>query len=175
MRKGKPHHRDFVPEAAPLVQAAAEGDLPRARSLVKAGIPVSAFSNKSWGYYPIHVAAEKGHDKVVGFLLSSGANAETRTAAEFEQASDTPLLLACMNRHLKVVKVLVEAGADINGRDWLKNTPLGNAIKNDDAKLIAYLLEKGAKAEQVHLRLATGKGNLALMDLLVERGNTHGG
>src|ERR1044071_4480718 len=51
---------------------------------------------------------------------------------------------ATVNGHLEVVKLLVENGADVNGRGKNGNTPLYCAIENLDPELIKYLLKHGA-------------------------------
>jgi ankyrin repeat protein len=122
------------------------------------------------GYYPIHAAAEKGHNKIVALLVKAGASVDSRTAAEFEQEQNTPLLLAVAGKHMPTVKVLIEAGADVNAKSLQKNTPLGNAIKVTDQAMIEYLFQHGAKAEQAHLKLAVHRDAVEVVQFLLNRG-----
>lgn len=60
----------------------------------------------------------------------------------------TPLIQACRNTDVTMVKMLVEAGADVNKQDnFTHTTPLTTALrKNDEASLdiAMYLIENGA-------------------------------
>jgi ankyrin repeat protein len=56
----------------------------------------------------------------------------------------TPLILACSNGHLKIVELLIEAGADIEQRRWNSDedlTPIHFAASLD---ILKYLLNQGA-------------------------------
>lgn len=86
-----------------------------------------------------------GHVEIARLLLQYGARMN-------EQASDTgstALHVAVRNKHLELVQVLLEHGADINMRDYRGNTPLDL----DSSRMIKELLRsKGAvhaKAEVI--------------------------
>jgi len=168
--KKKPYHPDFDPRAEPLVTACGKGNLKKVRVLAEQGVPVDAIGSKDDGYYPIHAAAQDGHEKVVAYLLSVGANIECRTGAYIEQVEETALHLASQKGHLKVVKILVEAGADVNAKTLLNNTALGWAVKKNDHQLFRFLLANGAKAEPAHLRLAASRGDIRIIKELLSRG-----
>src|SRR5438270_8474760 len=59
-----------------------------------------------------------------------------------DEAGDTPLMHAAAIGSLDAVKLLVDAGADVNGRNTFESTPLIWAA-TDIAK-VRYLLDKGA-------------------------------
>lgn len=170
LKKDKPYHPDFDPKAEPLVRASDEGNLKKVRALVKAGVPVNAISHKRWGYYPIHAAAEKGHDTVVSFLLTVGARPDVRTAAEHEQQQNTPMILAAWAGHTKIVQILVEAGADIDAFSLQNNTPLTAAILTGNRTLFDFLIAHGSHPKPAHFRLAVGKGDTALCDWFLKQG-----
>jgi ankyrin repeat protein len=170
MKRAKPFHPDFDPTAEPLVDACAEGDLKTVRSLVKSGVPVNAIGSKHTGYYPLHAAAKAGHENIVKYLLSTGARVDVRTEAQLEQRADTPLLIAVDKGHLKTVRALVEAGADVNAHSRQRNTPLGRAIQRNNHALIDYLVAHGARPDGAHLRLAAGGGNIYAMEKLLGMG-----
>jgi ankyrin repeat protein len=78
-------------------------------------------------------AARHGHEDVVEYLLSKGA--------DHSAWSGDPLKEACDNGHLGVVKKLLAAGADIN-----QGNPLERAAQHGRKDIVDYLLSKGADA-----------------------------
>ena len=89
-----------------------------------------------WGSTILHVAAHKGHQGVVDFLLNSSAFISSVNDVQL-----TPLHLAAENGHVEVVKALYEAGAVAD------QTALYHAAKNNRLKVVKYLLEIGVKDE----------------------------
>jgi hypothetical protein len=60
----------------------------------------------------------------------------------------TPLVTAIENADLEMVKFLLAAGADINGKCSNGNTPLIAAIKYNKIQIAQYLIEQGAEVNQ---------------------------
>ncbi|OUM58750.1 hypothetical protein PIROE2DRAFT_22739, partial [Piromyces sp. E2] len=56
----------------------------------------------------------------------------------------TSLFHSCLNENIKVVKYLVEHGADINKENYERETPLFYACKSGNEAVIKYLVERGA-------------------------------
>jgi len=56
----------------------------------------------------------------------------------------TPLISACQNGHIKVVKYLVENGVDINKEENNGETPLFYACLNGNEDIIQCLIKRGA-------------------------------
>jgi len=106
-------------------------------------------------------AAFFGHWKVVDFLLAHGASPK----AALPDTGETPLHAALSKAgrpyFLRVVKLLVENGADVNARTvpgretgaFMRDvrtkgeTPLHRAAAYADAETIGYLISKGADRE----------------------------
>jgi ankyrin repeat protein len=78
-------------------------------------------------------AASKGHEQLVDYLLSKGADPKAW--------GGDPLRNAAENGHLGVVKKLVEAGADVNGGN---GDPLDRAMRGGKVPVVEYLISKGA-------------------------------
>jgi len=88
----------------------------------------------------------------------------------------TPLFIAVLKKNLKIVKFLVENGADINKKTVSGNTILMVAIAFRDLEIVKFLLEKGADISEksnnrnTPLHLAAKWGNFGIVKFLVEKG-----
>lgn len=121
---------------APLHVAAAADDVEFAQLLISKGADVNAKIDN--GDTPLNFATYSGHDgspEMVELLLKHGANPNNSCKLM------SPLMGACQNGYYKIVKALVENGADVNKRDENKNTAL---LYADDVKIINYLICNGA-------------------------------
>jgi ankyrin repeat protein len=91
---------------------------------------------------PLFRAAEKGWDQLLIVLLNHGAN------ANFQNASgNTPLWIACMNRHLECITELLNAGADPNLPNHRGDLPLMCAAQRNMCSGVASLLAVNAKID----------------------------
>ncbi|EPS38648.1 hypothetical protein H072_7646 [Dactylellina haptotyla CBS 200.50] len=119
---------------------------------------------------PLHIATEKGDDKMVHLLLDYGAE------ARFDSFS--PLNIAAALGRLDLVKIFHEKGQDLNvrGSDGL---PLDSAALSKNLQLVRYLVKHGArftlKIESKHywqqhnvLHAAIEEGNEELVSLLLD-------
>lgn len=94
-----------------------------------------------FGWTALHIAAEKGHVKLVELLIDRGADMNWR----HEISRLTAFHLAALGGHKEVVKLLAARGADINAHilaDVSILRPLRDEGKDDMVKL---LLELGVK------------------------------
>jgi ankyrin repeat protein len=148
-----------------LIAAITTGDLDLTKQMVAAGADLVGYD---WdlGYCPLGMAIERGHLKIVQFLLGVGANphgGSTSTTAlglateqgETEMmnlllssivdvnapvAADgwTALLTAIKKGHHSIVQLLVTAGANVNV--WSRGeTPILLAAKCDERDIYQYL------------------------------------
>ena len=92
-----------------------------------------------------------GYLEMVQFLLEDGININAQ--GNYESApslllpnsyGSSALMHAAQNGHLDIVKVLVEAGANIEVRNWGGETALYFAVKSDHLNIVKFLIEKGA-------------------------------
>jgi len=85
------------------------------------------------------------------------------------------LVMACAEGDLEFVQTLVKAGIDINGIGSEGFTPLMMATSNDEAKVVAYLIEQEVDVNKVingwtALIEAADEGALESMKLLIDAG-----
>uniref|UniRef100_A0ACD5WD78 Uncharacterized protein n=1 Tax=Avena sativa TaxID=4498 RepID=A0ACD5WD78_AVESA len=117
----------------PLHYAAANGDYKMVELLLAKGVPVDP---ESVGGTPLHVAASHGHDEAMEILLKNNADYN-----KIAPGLGTPLFVAINVSSVKCVKLLVEAGADVN--DGIV-TPLASAADIGSTGCLKCLLEAGA-------------------------------
>ena len=109
--------------------------------LVKQGADVNC--TNEWGLTPLMLAAQYNiHVVVLKALLKEGADL---FAIEPKYRSNALHLASNTCSNPKIIEALVEAGADINARNYLGETPLIMAVlSNDNTRIFSQLLASGA-------------------------------
>ena len=127
-----------------LAKGCIEGNL----SLVKTALANGADVNEPWfSNLPLYWAANENQIEVVKFLLDAGANIDGRSGV----ANRSALHEAALDGNFDLVRVLVEAKANVNIRNTHRRTPLyyvtsppAPLSKPHNAKSIAeYLIAHG--------------------------------
>lgn len=119
-----------------IFPAVFHGDLAKVRQVVKAE-PESVAVCNAKDLTPLHVAASRGQDKVIKFLLGKGADVTGPTARD----EWTPLVFASYRGHVDAVKVLLEAGADPTSQG---GNPIHYAGQRGHKEICRLLVEHGA-------------------------------
>ncbi len=95
----------------------------------------------------LYISSAGGDVEKIRELLAKGVDPNHRflhLQREF-QPYETPIIAAAENGHLDIVKMLVEAGADIDAQNtYNSQTALFKAVLNRHRKVVDYLLDKGA-------------------------------
>jgi ankyrin repeat protein len=121
-----------------LMTAIAAGDMDLTKRLVAAGANLLGYD---WdlGYCPLGMAIERGHLKIVQFLLGVGANPNGGST------STTALGLATEQGEIDMIRLLLLSKVDINvpiaADGW---TALLAAIENGHQSIVELLVTKGA-------------------------------
>src|SRR3989454_2582118 len=131
---------------------------------------VNAYSSD--GFYPLGLAAFFAHPETVRLLLARGADV---AQAARNPMRVQPLHAAAAGRSFEAVKVLVDAGAPVNGRQQEGWSPLQEAVQSGDVEMTRYLLAHGADPRQQNdagksaIGLAAERGNAEILKLLKAR------
>jgi len=120
--------------ATPLLLAVLHGHVKAAQLLIRRGARQDIPDEE--GRLPLPTAAELGYDGVVRDLLRAGGDPNLKSGSN----EDTPLLLAVGKEHEKVVKVLLDNGADRTLENKFGDIALDVAEEKGHKK-IAELLE----------------------------------
>src|SRR5688572_24685427 len=173
----------------PMALACENGSAPVVDRLLKAG--VSANTTGPLGETALHLCARTGKPGAIRALLAKGA-----TVDPIENwRGQTPLMWAAAEGHGEAMKVLIEAGADVNARSsiivwerqrteeprdkWLPPgglTPLLFSAREGKVASVRVLLDAGADVNIVDpdrhtsLILALSSGLYDVAGLLIERG-----
>lgn len=156
----------------PLMLAARTGVTEAVKVLLERGANVNA--RESWGQTtPLIWAVAENHAEVARLLIANGADLEARSvyvppdtgrgfegglprerraeeigAVIFASGELTPLLIAARDGHMDAVKVLVEAGANVNALAADGKNALGLSIFNGSYDIADYLVDAGSDLNQ---------------------------
>jgi ankyrin repeat protein len=123
----------------PLARACENASEPTVTRLLEARAnPNAAQAN---GLTPLMTAARTGNLNVVKALLLRGANVNGATAS----TDETALSWAVAERHLDIVRALIENGADVHPRPQQAFSPLIGAAENGDIETAKVLIAAGAR------------------------------
>jgi len=153
--------------------AAASGRLDRVRELVERD-PSLANAVSVEGFPPMGLAAYLGHEEVVEYLISKGADVNfTAPSTGF-----TALTGAVSQRHARIADLLVRRGATVNHVYEGTLTPLLVATSQGDLNVVRLLLDHGADPNlgaiegKSALDIAKEKGNREIAEVLRHHGAT---
>ncbi|RHZ43334.1 ankyrin repeat domain-containing protein [Aspergillus thermomutatus] len=189
--KGNLDQRDWRYRDPVLHRTAQRGDLAGVKWLLNQSVSIDAAGNDR--RTPLMLAVYSRNDAVVEQLLQHGARLDARdwnhatalhwalphwTDPSLETPNSNAILRADRNSgrpvNSNIVKMLVEAGADLEAKNASDETPLTRAAINGSTSAVRLLLEKGANIESRDqsgfspLLLAAWKGHTPVVCLLLE-------
>jgi ankyrin repeat protein len=150
LKAGADFEAEDVFGRTPLFKAAGHGHEAIINVLLEAG---AKFKLKDhFGWTPLDSAVESGHEAVVKLLLllNPGIFLEPSTSYGHGPGPRRGLLIrSIVFRHHGIVKLLIEAGAELEYKDSDGRTPLSHAagIENAPLATVKLLVEAGAELE----------------------------
>ena len=121
----------------------------------------------------LHFAITQQHDKCIEAMLEAGVDVNWP-----DKYSHPPLMRAAENGYLHGIKLLLEAGADVNKTTmWDNSSSLMSAASNGHDKCVDELIKAGAdvnittrERNTCAILLATLYGNVRCVELLINAG-----
>lgn len=106
----------------PRANAASEGNIAKMQELLDEGLDINEATSMSDP--ALFAAASAGQVEMVDFLLKNGAKPDDYTNSHHH----TPLMQAAHYGHTKIVKLLIENGANVSAHNIDGKTPLDFAL-----------------------------------------------
>lgn len=157
-------HSDFIMEIMKYVPASVRSEPPIFNHLV-----VKEFSTE-YGFTPLHLAAQAGHDSLVRMLLNQGVQVDAATTT----MNVIPLHLAAQQGHIAVVGMLLSRSTQQqHAKDWRGRTPLHLAAVNGKKDMVSLLIAQGSNINVMDqngwtgMHFATKAGHLDVVKLFV--------
>ena len=132
--------------AVPLALAARLCQQEMVAQLIDAGADVEALND--FGGNALHEAAAAGHEAITALLLSKGASVDPY---DFEQYTALSWSVIMNSSNLRVTKLLLDSGSDIEHPDLYGRTPLALAAKRGYEAGVKFLLDNGADPAAVDI------------------------
>ena len=169
----------YISKAQQVKIAISYGDYENFDSLVESGVEVTSFQQ-------LAIAINAGDYGRVESLIDSGIN--INSLIDNEEISPfpyswltTPLIMAVERTFdPQIVRLLIEKGAEVNGKDSLGNTPLLQCehldFHSENLEIMELLIENGADLDVVGhhgetiLHKVINNGNLKTAELLLNSG-----
>lgn len=133
----------LVDQESALHQAARQGDIKGVRNALKAGQPVNAISPQGT---PLLLASLGEHDAVAIELLKAGARVDSVPG----DGQPTPLQVYASAGNDRMLRILVETGANLEYRDSEGRTALARALENGHLRAAKVLIKSGADVNAVY-------------------------
>ncbi|CAI5438376.1 unnamed protein product [Caenorhabditis angaria] len=124
-----------------------------------------------YGFTPLHLAAQSGHDSLVRMLLNQGVQVDATSTT----MNVIPLHLAAQQGHIAVVGMLLSRSTQQqHAKDWRGRTPLHLAAQNGHYEMVSLLIAQGSNINVMDqngwtgLHFATRAGHLNVVKLFID-------
>lgn len=112
---------------------------------LSAALAVTLFAAPAWAG-PLHDAAREGDIAAVKRLITGGADVQEID----DDTALTPLVTAALAGHKDIVELLIENGADPDGRDGKGYTALHAAAYGGHLDIVVLLIDRGVDPNDHH-------------------------
>ncbi|XP_038666178.1 ankyrin repeat and SOCS box protein 3 isoform X4 [Scyliorhinus canicula] len=153
--------------------AARKGNVELLKTLIQKGHSLDIADNRGW--CPIHEAATHKSVRCLRLLIHAASSTPYIELKTFE--GETALHLAAKCGHVKIVQILLKAGADANAKTNENITPLFLATEKGHIAVARIFLRHGARINGPHsaclwsvLHQAAYQEHLEILVLLLEKG-----
>ncbi|VDM47934.1 unnamed protein product [Toxocara canis] len=124
-----------------------------------------------YGFTPLHLAAQSGHDSLVRMLLNQGVQVDATSTT----MSVIPLHLAAQQGHIAVVGMLLSRSTQQqHAKDWRGRTPLHLAAMNGHYEMVSLLIAQGSNINVMDqngwtgMHYATKAGHINVVKLFMK-------
>ncbi|WP_319783570.1 ankyrin repeat domain-containing protein [Oceanisphaera sp. IT1-181] len=128
---------------SPYLYAGARGHLEILKMTLDHGADLT--STNRYGGTALIPAAERGHVETVRTLIQAGTNIDHINNLGWTALLEAIILADGGPRHIEIVRLLVDAGADVNLADKERTTPLQHARQRGYSAMVTLLEQAGAK------------------------------
>jgi len=157
-----------------LFAACTEGDVAKAKELLKKETKETIDQVDFYGYTALHAACEAGHADLIVPLLEAGADINRATY----DATFTSLHHALAKRKWDCAKILIDKGADVNllNEGGVFGSSLHYAIYQGEEEFVKLIVAKGGDVNLISgqgytpIHMAVINDQLAILDVLIKSG-----
>ncbi len=129
-------------EKTALQYACSNGAVANVKILVDVGADINLKMKD--GFTTLYNAIEGNNADIVKYIIDKGANANERYGPQ----NAPPVIRASFVGNVKVMDILLDAGADLNVKDDLGYGPLFRCVEKDNPAMVDYLVAKGVNINE---------------------------
>lgn len=158
--------------AQKLLEAVESKNYTLVEQYIKEGEKVNKANKK--GQFPLWIATWNNDPQMITLLLKNGA--DPKQQFKVKDGKLGCMDIAAQEGELEVIKLLADAGADVDQKGLVGHTPLRIAARNGRTDVVAYFISKGCDINTqgndgaTPLEAAASKGHMEIVQMLVEKG-----
>jgi ankyrin repeat protein len=162
----------FPNECPPIYGALKYGDLNTIKKLKEAGLNINEPCDKGFDKTPFIYIVNRGDAETLRYYLEE----ESANPNEKDWTGKSALIMAVTFDNDEIIRLLIDAGAEIEYTGYFDKTPLMHAVQYDKYLAAQTLIDKGANIDYVNryketaLVVAIKDSNLSMIKLLIESG-----